>query len=239
MESWKKELYENELYHHGILGMKWGVRRYQNKDGSYTRKGLERYRRSEKAYRDAESNLQKLKENGASKAELKEAKKTKRQAKKDLSDDYDRLKQDNLADQGKALYAKGKTITDNSSKLKTFMTVSSVVDGAVYIGLKASGMEVATKFGNVPLAELSSVGIGLGAAVVGGAMSVKNRKEAKRLRAYYAHQSAPSRKNTDKQAGTLNKRQEAALDKYLDALDDGKESDFDLEALLEELDKNS
>jgi hypothetical protein len=31
------------LKHHGILGMKWGVRRYQNKDGSLTNEGRERY----------------------------------------------------------------------------------------------------------------------------------------------------------------------------------------------------
>lgn len=31
------------LCHHGILGMKWGVRRFQNEDGSYTAKGRKRY----------------------------------------------------------------------------------------------------------------------------------------------------------------------------------------------------
>lgn len=30
------------LCHHGIKGMKWGVRRYQNKDGSYTAAGKKR-----------------------------------------------------------------------------------------------------------------------------------------------------------------------------------------------------
>lgn len=34
---------EAELYHHGIKGMKWGVRRYQNRDGTLTAAGKKRY----------------------------------------------------------------------------------------------------------------------------------------------------------------------------------------------------
>lgn len=34
---------EYELYHHGILGMHWGIRRYQNKDGTLTSAGKKRY----------------------------------------------------------------------------------------------------------------------------------------------------------------------------------------------------
>ena len=42
-----------ELYHHGILGQKWGVRRYQNKDGSLTPEGIKRYQKFDsKAYKE-------------------------------------------------------------------------------------------------------------------------------------------------------------------------------------------
>lgn len=40
--------YDDYVVHHGVLGMKLGVRRYQNVDGSLTLEGKKKYTHSEK-----------------------------------------------------------------------------------------------------------------------------------------------------------------------------------------------
>ena len=57
--------YESELYHFGIKGMKWGVRRYQNKDGSLTSAGKKKYSKEykkqvKKVTQDIRNNLGRL-----------------------------------------------------------------------------------------------------------------------------------------------------------------------------------
>ena len=102
-------VYSDELQHHGIRGMRWGVRRYQNKDGSLTKAGEKRYNKEMEALK---------KETAKIKAEEKVAdNRRKTQAKIDKLE----AKKQELEERKKALRdeKKGKKSEDDSSDKPT------------------------------------------------------------------------------------------------------------------------
>lgn len=61
-------IFSTELYHHGVKGQRWGVRRYRNKDGSLTDRGKQQYKKYSKEYADIKT--------ANTRADKKRAKKT-------------------------------------------------------------------------------------------------------------------------------------------------------------------
>lgn len=108
----------DELYlqHHGIIGQKWGIRRYQNYDGTYTQQGMQRYRAAENAYKDAKETNRMAKalakRNGFSvdPKVLAEASSDERKKKTAYDKAYRDLKIAKQRDKGKRLYEKGDSI---------------------------------------------------------------------------------------------------------------------------------
>lgn len=86
---------EEELKHYGIKGMKWGVRRFQNSDGSLTTEGRKRY--SSEDYKSAQKKVEKGKVmvDGVKKTRVKAAEK---QHEKKIKDDLSKMSDQELRD---------------------------------------------------------------------------------------------------------------------------------------------
>lgn len=84
------------LMHHGIRGMKWGIRRYQNKDGSLTAAGRRRQRNNPFFIRKSKAKKENAnKQNNQNKKVKKVKKTTKEMTNEELKEKTNRMRLEN------------------------------------------------------------------------------------------------------------------------------------------------
>lgn len=101
-----------DLAHHGIKGQKWGVRRYQNEDGSLTSAGRERYNESVRSLNRLDRDI--------AKAKYQRAKNTVKLAKAQMKGKKEKVEKRKSLDKelGKAISSGEKTSKDILNKLE-------------------------------------------------------------------------------------------------------------------------
>lgn len=118
----------NYLAHHGIKGQKWGVRRFQNSDGSMTSAGRARYGTAEKTRRLPDVNLKKDSERSHN-ASVKQAKKIMAKQKADS---------DSIGDKAFSNTVKGGKDKPNISPAENIAKKSGQAIGEIKTGLDAA-----------------------------------------------------------------------------------------------------
>lgn len=120
MVYYGNDIYASSLYHHGIKGQKWGVRRFQNEDGSYTQLGKARYASSKESSRAARGYLKEDRRNykagKISKQDYETDKVIAKQIFKNTREDRKDIRYAKAADAGRAAYAKSMAKTNDPEK---------------------------------------------------------------------------------------------------------------------------
>ncbi len=179
------DYYEQWLAHHGIKGQKWGVRRFQNADGTLTRKGMQRYNTAEDRYKKTSSAYQKAKEDYKSgkitERELGLAKGDNKGARREMRSAYKNVKFQASRDRGKSQVQKGGTIAGNRIKAVGMIMTST----AVNIGARQVNRMLLER-GKVSLSTYmkAKVAINVGTMAVNAAITGNTIKKNTEIRRY-------------------------------------------------------